>query len=243
MRRLRFNVSVGNSLLAPLGIFAWLSLAPANGNAQPVNDNWANAQTLSGVWASATNDNSSATREPGEPSHAGFPATNSIWYKWTAPSDGEVTVDTIGSGFGQLLPIFDTVLAVYDGTNVTTLRQVAANDDLYPFAHEIVTSQVIEGLLPVPIPILLQYALPFSGPSTLRFNATAGTTYYIAADTKNGDTGPIVVNLAYHPSGVFRFATEDFDFLTGAPLFQCSELDSFEDNDSVAITYYRFHPP
>src|SRR5882724_46331 len=243
MQRLRFNVSVWNCLLAPIGIFAWLSLGPATGNAQPANDNWANAQTLSGVWASATNDNSGATPEPGEPSHAGFPATNSLWYKWTAPSDGEVTLDTIGSGFGQLQPIFDTVVAVYDGTNVATLRQVAANDDLYPFAHQIDSGQVTEGLFFVPVPVFFAYDLPFSGPSTLRFNATAGKTYYIAADTKNGNTGPIVVNLAYHPSGVFRFATEDFDFLTGAPLYQCSEWDSFPDNDSVAFTYYRFHPP
>jgi len=31
---------------------------------------------------------------------------------------------------------------------------------------------------------------------------------------ENGTPAPIVVNLAYHPSGVFRFATKDFDFLT-----------------------------
>src|SRR6266446_6611059 len=160
MRRLRFNISVWKCLLAPVGVIAWLSVGAATGKAQPVNDNWANAQTLSGVWASATNDNSNATGEPGEPSHAGFPATNSIWYKWTAPSDGEVTVDTIGSGFGQLQPIFDTVLAVYDGTNVTTLRQVAANDDLYPFTHQIDSGQVTEGLFFVPVPVFFAYDLP-----------------------------------------------------------------------------------
>ena len=70
------------------------------------------------------------------------------------------------------------------------------------------------------------YDEPFSGPSGLRFNATAGSTYYIAADTKGassyiisngvivfnvGGRGPIQLNWAYHPAGVFRFASEDVD--------------------------------
>lgn len=59
-----------------------------------------------------------ATREPGEPEHAGLPGGRSVWLAWRAPFTGIVTFDTAGSGF-------DTLLAAYgpDG-NV-----VAADDD------------------------------------------------------------------------------------------------------------------
>src|SRR5437588_625908 len=111
--------------------------------AQPANDNFANAQVLpSAFWASVTNDNTGATAEASEPSHAGFVPTNSIWYRWTAPMDGEVTVDTVGSGTNLTFFDIDTVLAVYEGTNLNALRQVAANDDLFPFKQETISDQI-----------------------------------------------------------------------------------------------------
>jgi len=63
-----------------------------------------------------------ATREAGEPNHAGEPGGKSIWWKWTAPSELSVTVDTHGSSF-------DTLLAVYTGNSVERLQVVAGNDD------------------------------------------------------------------------------------------------------------------
>src|SRR5438046_2438237 len=99
MQNLRSRISAQARKRSGLaaGLLAGLALAPVIALAQPANDNWESAQELIGLWASVTNDNSGATPQPGEPNHAGFPAANSIWYKWTAPRDGEVTVDTIGS--------------------------------------------------------------------------------------------------------------------------------------------------
>lgn len=45
-----------------------------------------------------------------------------MWWQWTAPASGGVTVDTCDS-------ILDTVLAVYTGTAVNALAGVASNDD------------------------------------------------------------------------------------------------------------------
>ncbi|MGF1473500.1 MAG: hypothetical protein ACFB50_17400 [Rubrobacteraceae bacterium] len=59
--------------------------------------------------------------ESGEPNHAGNPGGNSIWYEWTAPSDGGATVSTGGSGF-------DTILGVYTGDAADGLKGVSAND-------------------------------------------------------------------------------------------------------------------
>jgi len=46
-----------------------------------------------------------ATKEPGEPAHAGNDGGASIWYSWTAPSTGNVTITTEGSSFDTLLGV------------------------------------------------------------------------------------------------------------------------------------------
>jgi len=60
-----------------------------------------------------------ATKEPGEPNHAGDVGGHSLWYSWTATSSNPVTFDTIGSSF-------DTLLAVYTGNAVNSLTLAAA---------------------------------------------------------------------------------------------------------------------
>jgi C1A family cysteine protease len=89
--------------------------------AGPANDAFANRIALSGALAVGSGANLSATAEVGEPAHAGDPATCSVWWTWTAPAAGRVTVDTIGSDF-------DTLLAVYTGSALTALTAVAADD-------------------------------------------------------------------------------------------------------------------
>ncbi len=81
------------------------------------NDNFANRIVLSGTSISATGNNALATKETGEPNHAGVVGGKSVWWTWTAPSAGTVTIDTAGSAF-------DTLLAVYTGTSVSALTAV-----------------------------------------------------------------------------------------------------------------------
>ena len=201
--------------------------------AQPANDNFANAEVLAGLHGSVSNDTAQATAEPGEPSHAGFPAANTVWYRWTAPQDGEVQLDTLSSPAGV-----DTVLAVYVGDSLGSLRQIAANDDLPPTAYSKINGRR-----------LVDFINPTSG---LRFNARAGTNYCIVVGTKYFGGGPVVLGWAYHPAGVFRFATEDtfttFDpetfQLISVPIFQCSEMESMStESASTVETYYLFGVP
>jgi hypothetical protein len=63
-----------------------------------------------------------ATREAGEPNHAGAPGGKSVWLAWRAPASGIVTFDTMGSGF-------DTLLAAYLGSSLANLSPVASDDD------------------------------------------------------------------------------------------------------------------
>ncbi len=71
----------------------------------PDNDDFPGL-TLSGLPDSAGGTNLGATKQTGEPDHAGNSGGSSVWYSWTAPSSGTVTVDTCGSGFNTLLGIY-----------------------------------------------------------------------------------------------------------------------------------------
>jgi len=138
---------------------------------RPVNDNFANAASLSGASGTFTGTNAWATREPGElasqldGAQAGFFSDKSVWFNWTAPANGTATFNTAGSSF-------DTTLGVYTGGSVNTLGQTACfpctNDD----AGGLKTSAV-------------------------QVNATAGTTYRIDVDGWNSENGTVVLNWTF----------------------------------------------
>jgi Lysyl oxidase/Concanavalin A-like lectin/glucanases superfamily/Immunoglobulin domain/Immunoglobulin I-set domain len=96
-----------------------------NPTAPPLNDNFASAQALLGGFATVPGNTANATKEAGEPNHAGNVGGHSVWYTWTAPSTKAVTIDTINSSF-------NTLLAVYTGSSLNNLALVASNDDIAP---------------------------------------------------------------------------------------------------------------
>ena len=118
-----------------------------------LNDNFAARTALNGASFTATANSVDATEESGEPNHVGNAGGKSVWWTWSAPASGAITVTTDGS-------TFDTLLAVYTGSTLTGLAQVAADDDAGPGTTSLVT-----------------------------FTATAGTTYQIAVDGYRGSSG------------------------------------------------------
>jgi hypothetical protein len=88
----------------------------------PPNDTFANRIAINGSGGTATGSNTNATKQTGEPNHADNTGGKSVWWTWTAASNGTATVDTIGSSF-------DTLLAIYTGNSVNNLTLVAADDD------------------------------------------------------------------------------------------------------------------
>ncbi len=107
-----------------------------------VNNNFANRIEL-GTPAHVTGNNTGAGTEGGEPtSQFGggvfiqWGAT--LWYKWTAPFRGSVTIDTLGSEF-------DTVLSVYTGTAVNGLTLVQRNNDFGGTSGSLVSFAVTAG--------------------------------------------------------------------------------------------------
>lgn len=150
-------------------LLAILALPSTAAAAPPPNDNFADAEVLTGVEDSASGSNVEATPEVGEPEHAGKEGGVSVWYSWTPSQNGTAEVNTCESSAG-----LDTLLAVYTASGAvppfSNLAEVAGSDD----------SDVCGG---------------FSLASRVSFDASAGTTYYIAVDGYLGDTGALVVEL------------------------------------------------
>jgi V8-like Glu-specific endopeptidase len=94
----------------------------ADNDVRTSNDLFANRTQLSGAVANATGSNVGATREAGETNIEGVSGGKSVWWSWTAPASGRVTLSTAGSAF-------DTTLGVYTGSSVNALRRVVTNDD------------------------------------------------------------------------------------------------------------------
>ena len=119
------------------------------------NDHFGHRVALSGLSGKISGGNAGATKESGEPNHGGNIGGSSVWFEWTAPVSGSVEFTTYGSGF-------DTLLAVYTGTMVNSLRRVAENNNR---SADETTSLV-------------------------SFTARAGVHYLIAADGFNAAADP-----------------------------------------------------
>lgn len=114
-------------------------------------DNFASRGLLTGFTNFVFTNNSNYSKEPGEPQHAGGTGTNSAWISWVAPASGNCIVSTLTNGLPAVSNAFDTVLAVYTGSAVSSLTPIVSSDD---FGNRV--------------------------QSQTNFNATAGTSYHIA---------------------------------------------------------------
>ncbi len=104
-------------------------------------------------------NNTGATTQQGEPSPCGVIGGSSKWFGLQPAGDGVMLLDTIGSAI-------DTVMAVYTGTNLFTLKLVACDNDSAP-----------DGIR-----------------SLVRFPAATGVKYAVAVDGVNGAQGGINLN-------------------------------------------------
>jgi hypothetical protein len=113
-----YTVVVGNALNAVATLPASLTMVLTN---IPAGTNFAGRVTLTGLSGLIRADNRNGSFEPGEPMHAGQPGGKAVWYTWTAPVTGVVTMQTSGS-------TFDTLLAIYTGTALTNLVVVDSDE-------------------------------------------------------------------------------------------------------------------
>ncbi|MBV9956787.1 MAG: VCBS repeat-containing protein [Acidobacteria bacterium] len=109
--------------------------------APPANDNFANAQALSGASGSVSGTNVEATSEPNEPNIVSGGTMNSVWYKFTAPSTGSLNIDTNGAGTISS----DAPIAVFTGAAVDSLSKLTENGSYVPFGYSRMTFGVTSG--------------------------------------------------------------------------------------------------
>jgi hypothetical protein len=151
------------AIFAAMAATAMIFVLPSVAGAAPANDNFADAQTITGQSASAGGTNVGATLEGGDPrSVAGYlPTSHTVWYRWTAPFSGPVRVDTCTAAD------YDTILGVYTGSALGSLRERTGDDD----------------------------ACGLAARSEVRFNATENTTYQILVDGYNGREGTFTLEV------------------------------------------------
>jgi hypothetical protein len=153
-----YQVIVGNPVGSVKSSIAVVSVTEAGGFNESA-DFFSNRISIDPLVGPVFGNNLNATLEPGEPLPDGKPGGKSIWYTWHAGFDGVISLTTQGSSF-------DTLLAVYTGTNIAKLTPVAADDDSGGFFTSLVT-----------------------------FNCVAGTDYQIDVDGFRGASGQVVLGL------------------------------------------------
>lgn len=100
-----------------------LWLAPAAVGAPPVNDHFADRESLSGslLPIEVARSNVEATKESEEWLGDPFAAGHSVWFEWEAVDSGWVTVGACGEDF-------DTVLDIYTGAALGSLTRVISGN-------------------------------------------------------------------------------------------------------------------
>jgi len=177
---------------------AWLALAgTVRAQQAPINDTFTNAAVLSGYSGTTKGNDTGATLQTGEMNAIAtgdnglVTVGESVWYQWTAPANGNVTFDTLGSIDNNYNPM-DTVVAAFTGPTLSTLTLAAANDNA--------SSNNVN--------------------SSLTFYASAGTTYYVAVYVNTGAAGQpgnYVLNWRQQGAsiaGEFRFTSMAYSFST-----------------------------
>jgi hypothetical protein len=213
-----------------LALVSLLLLVPAAFAEPPSNDNFAEAEDFGSTFPLATTfSNVEATEEAGDPHVVLSPSEHSVWFRWEAPSNGPVAVDTCRSEFA-------TTLAVFTGSTLNGLTEigkdtntdgrycadatgvgfqavagivysimVAGNGFHFPEAPAPTTQGSFElRLAPIPLPPNDDFVNPKpTGPSVTTFNDGAFTSYATWSDgfTWNATKEPGEPNHAGDPGG------------------------------------------
>ncbi|MCC5843614.1 MAG: S8 family serine peptidase [Verrucomicrobia bacterium] len=184
------------------------------------NDNFANATVMQGSRWVTTGHNLLTGVEPGEEKIESFfnPPTptnanvRSVWWRWTAPVSGSITIDTLGS------QVYN-VMGVYTGSAPGALTPIAITTNS--------GSSVVNGEGP---------NRQRGSNKHVTFDAVAGTTYHITVQGAGftvASSGPIALALEGPPA--VPFAPENFAAVRTGP----SLIELTWDDIAVDEEYYE----
>lgn len=119
-------ISPNHAVPSVVVLVALLSIAGAGvAHAAPSNDDFGSARVISVVPFEDSMSTAGATDESTEPRPSCLPSdlsSASVWYSYTPSPNSVITVDTTNSKY-------DTVLALYVGSTLETITEIACNDD------------------------------------------------------------------------------------------------------------------
>ena len=178
----------------------------------PPNDDLANATVISTNNYTDDVNTTYASKEPGEPNHAGNAGGHSVWWTWAAPAIGTVNLNTTGSAF-------DTLLAVYTNSApanlaFSNLTCVSSNNG----------------------------ASRSSGRASLKFNVAPGAQFYMALDGYNGQSGSAVFNFSFSTDTTpptLGFSSPN-NGTTATTVTNSSVLVKGTANDNVAVAVVEY---
>ncbi len=169
----------------------------------PGNDNFANAQVVSGIKVHIAGTNVGATKEAGEPDHAANVGGRSVWYKWTATMSRVMSFSTNRSGTNM-----DTLIALYSGTSLNSLQLQCSGDDINYPANK-------KSFCRMPVTAGFTYYIAVDGKSLNGQPAVEGT-----------------FNLDIQPSFPLQGADYDNDGITDLSVFRPSDGTWYVSNSS-----------
>lgn len=96
----------------------------------PANDSFTGAKLITGGVGTIAGSNVDASKENGEPDHAGNPGGRSVWYFWHCSSGGTFEVGVESASFGYLLAVYiektvDALTPIASGINSSVTFQLA----------------------------------------------------------------------------------------------------------------------
>jgi hypothetical protein len=139
----------------------------------PENDDFIHATLIPGTSAEIAASNLAASLEPGEQLIPTLGGGRTVWWSWTAPTNGLLTVTAINAGNPNTDRNTDTDLMIFTGTALANLQGVATNDDLS------ITPRILDARVSIEV--------------------ETSRTYYIRVDNDKYGTqgGPFTLTLAF----------------------------------------------
>jgi subtilisin family serine protease len=155
------------------------------------NDLFVYAFPLTGNSGTVGSDSSQATKEFMEPNHAGNEGGRSVWFYYQPAESGILFLSTAGSSF-------DTLLGVYTGSRVSSLTEVASNDDVIGAGKY----------------------------SEVTFGVQAGQVYNIAVDGFDASSGQVQLSYNFQPAPTNRISATSLGGGTVTPSEQYLPLNA-----------------
>ncbi|MEP0913303.1 DUF4347 domain-containing protein [Leptolyngbya sp. GB1-A1] len=206
----------------------------------PSNDNWNNATALTGTSGTVIGNNFAATGEAGEPGQSGL--TNSVWWAWTASSDGTLSIDTSGSDF-------DTFLSLFTGSSINNLSVLTQDYSLrgqinyqvqagttyyiavdgyrswYGYGNDLGNITLNYQLYTPPSNDNWSNAIVLDGTSGTATGSNLGATGEAGEPWQSGETNSVWWTWTAPSNGLLELDTDGSDFYTSLSLFTGNSVD------------------